>query len=131
MQKQGFTYGGISPTGNPLNYNSKKPVSYRHFVIGDFIGDFIVIDTKTDCRFDNMLRLKEDYDFTLQAITECGGIVRLNYYGSDFVHRTNAGGAVGYRTSVLEKESIIYLMQKWGGAIKLHPSRENEIIIKL
>jgi hypothetical protein len=44
--------------------HQKKPVTPRHFVI----GDFLVIDApNTPVRFDETMTLKEDYDYCTQV----------------------------------------------------------------
>ena len=89
---------------------------------------FIIIKPN-NLRFDSSLRLKEDYDYTLQHIKEFGGCVRYGLFLCSFKHYSNKGGAVSYRTNNLEQETIKYLMEKWGECIKLNPKRENEILL--
>ena len=55
--------GEPSP-GWPEGGHQKKPVTPRHFVI----GDFLVIDApNTPVRFDETMTLKEDYDYCTQV----------------------------------------------------------------
>jgi predicted dienelactone hydrolase len=79
-------------------------------------------------RFDTELKLKEDYDYTAQHIALHGVVARCDFIFASFKHRTNAGGAVAYRTPEVEQESIKRLQDKWGDAIRLNPRRENEIL---
>ena len=46
-----------------------------------------------------------------------------------FKHYSNKGGAVDYRTTKLEQETINYLVKKWGDCIRLNTKRENEILL--
>lgn len=114
---------GFPPTDNP--YFATKPIEKNKFIVGDFL-----IVKPNPLRFDPGLRLKEDYDYTLQHVKEYGECVRFGYFLCSFKHYSNKGGAVDYRTNILETETIAYLVKKWPGCIKLNPKRNNEILIK-
>merc|ERR1719240_1121509 len=47
-------------------------------------------------------------------------------------HETNAGGACDARDAAGEKEryNIRILMEKWPGAIKNHPTRANQVVMR-
>lgn len=114
---------GFPPTSNPY-------FSLNKYEIGKFIvGDFIFVKPNK-LRFDNNLILKEDYDYTLQHIKEFGGCIRYGLFLNTFLHYKNKGGAVSYRNTENEKNTISYLINKWGSSIiKLNPKRENEILL--
>lgn len=120
--KSKYYFGGFPPTNNP--FFSLKEFEYNKFIVGDFI--FI---KPNKLRFDSGLRLKEDYDYTLQHIKEFNGCIRYGEFLCSFKHYSNKGGAVSYRTNNLEQETISYLKDKWGECIKLNPKRENEILL--
>ena len=114
---------GFPPTSNP--YFAMKKEEIGKFIVGDFI-------MVKPCKilFDINLRLKEDYDYTLQHIKEFGGCIRYGYFLNDFIHYSNKGGAVSYRNDNIESETIIYLQNKWGtDIIKLNTKRKNEILL--
>lgn len=117
---------GCAPTSNPFYYNPEKPYRSAGFIVADFI-----LVRPCELRFDVGLRLKEDYDYTLQHLAKFGRVSRLDNLMASFAHRTNKGGAVAYRTSELEQESIAYLRKKWGSAIRNNPRRQNEILLNL
>lgn len=117
---------GVAPTANPFYWNPKKPVHPRAFIVGDYI---YVKPSKP--RFDTDLKLKEDYDFTLQHIAAHGMVARRNDVLVTFLHRNNEGGAVSYRTSEMEKATIQQLRKRWGGHIQDNPRRPDEILLKL
>jgi len=117
-----YYFAGFPPTNNP--FFALKEYEYDKFIVGDFI-----IIKPNQLRFDTNLRLKEDYDYTLQHIKELNGCVRYGAFLNSFKHYSNKGGAVAYRTSQLEQETIKYLQTKWGECIKLNTKRENEILI--
>lgn len=117
---------GVAPTSNPYFYNPEKPYRDRAFIVGDMILVF-----PCDLRFDEKMRLKEDYDYTLRHIEAFGQVLRVDNILAEFAHRSNKGGAVSYRTSELERECIAYLKKKWGKAIKDNPRRPDEILLNL
>lgn len=115
---------GIAPTNNTF-YASEK-VKHQHFILGD-----LFLAAPSAIRFDENLKLKEDYDYTCQHIATYGQVARLDFILANFKHRSNKGGAVDYRTEILEQESIRYLIQKWSPWIKPNPRRKNEILLKV
>lgn len=117
-----YYFAGFPPTNNP--FFALKQKEFNKFIVGDFI-----LVKPNHLRFDNNLKLKEDYDYTLQNIKELGGCIRYGGFLNTFKHYSNKGGAVDYRTNKLEQETISYLMSKWGECIKLNPKRENEILL--
>lgn len=94
------------------------------------MGDFILVHP---CKlfFDEQMKLKEDYDYTMAHIYEFGGVARCNAILAHFAHRSNAGGAVDFRTAEREQEAIAHLKKKWGAYIQDNPKRPNEILLKL
>lgn len=122
MDEHKLMLGGVAPTANLFYFN--KEVSTNLFVIGDFI-----IVKPCQLFFDEKLKLKEDYDYTIQHFRKFGGAVRRNDILASFLHRTNAGGACASRTSKLEQESIAYLKKKWPNMIKDNPRRPDEILL--
>lgn len=125
MKDRGAFYGGAAPTDNAYFFHPEKPVSENLFIVGDFT---VVLPSPP--RFDESLRLKEDYDFTLQHLTEYGKVARCNFILASFAHRKNAGGAVHYRTSELEQKTIQQLKTKWPGCIKDNAKRPDEVLMR-
>lgn len=117
-----YYFAGFPPTNNP--FFALKEIDINKFIVGDFI-----IVKPNELRFDTKLRLKEDYDYTLQHIESKGGCIRYGGFLNSFKHYSNKGGAVDYRTNSLEQETIKYLKQKWGNCVKENPKRENEILL--
>jgi hypothetical protein len=123
--KIGAKLAGVAPTANTFYVNLEQPIKTQHFILGDLI--WVAPSTP---RFDTALKLKEDYDFTAQHITTYGLVARIDPIIAKFAHRTNAGGAVEYRTVEKEQEAIAILKAKWGNAIVDNPRRPNEILFK-
>lgn len=114
--------GGCAPTANA--FYTQRAVSTHLFVVGD-----LMVVRPSRPRFDDGLRLKEDYDFTVQHLSTYGAVVRCDDVLAAFAHRTNAGGAVAYRTDEREQEAIAHLKAKWPGWFKDNPRRPNEILL--
>ena len=117
-----YMFAGFPPTNNP--FFALKEIELNKFIVGDFI-----IIKPNELRFDENLRLKEDYDYTLQHIKHYKGCIRYGGYLNSFKHYSNKGGAVDYRCDSLEQETINYLINKWGECIKLNKKRQNEILL--
>lgn len=124
MMEHQAQLAGIAPTNNP--FFAKHRVNLKGFILGDFF-----INRDTEIFFDENLRLKEDYDFTLQHLKKNGKVCRVDWLMANFKHRNNSGGAVAYRTNELEKKSIEYLKSKWGSIIGSNPRGDTEIRLKL
>jgi len=125
MSAVGAELGGCAPTNNPFFSNPDRPCGTHHFIVGDF-----VVVKPTVLRFDESLRLKEDYDYTLQHLACVGVVARANTVLTHFAHRTNKGGAVAVRTPELEQASIRQLRERWGDKIRDNPKRPNEILMR-
>lgn len=115
---------GVAPTDN--SYFFREDYSSRNFIVGDLIA----VAPDSPLRFDEKLKLKEDYDYTCQNLARYGVALRVNRIMASFSHRTNRGGAVAVRSPELEQESIAYLKNKWGDVVRDNPRRENEILLK-
>lgn len=123
MERNKARLAGVAPTSNAFFTN--KEVQTKHFVVGDMI-----MVAPCDLRFDTNLKLKEDYDFTAQQIKAFGLVCRVDTILAHFEHRTNAGGAVDYRTSEREQAAISYLKAKWPDWIKDNARRPDEILFR-
>ena len=123
-----FKDSNISLTGIGPVFN--KFYQKNTITAGFIIGDFTMTKPNTGIRYDTNLRLKEDYDFSLQYLKKYQKNAKHNYIICDFKHYSNKGGAVEYRNDNLEKETVEYLLKKWNGALALNPKRENEILLK-
>lgn len=123
--EHGVHLAGIAPTANPF-YFGGRPVKLAGFVI----GDIMLINPASEPRFDPAFPLKEDYDFTLQHLDRYGAVARVDAILATFRHRTNAGGAVAYRTEEMEADACQRLFAKWPGRIVPNPRRKNEVLVK-
>ena len=119
--KSDYKFAGAPPTENPF-------FATNIYQTNILITAPFTLTKPNPIRFDNKLKLKEDYDYTLQHIQNTG-CIRYHKYLFNFKRYGNSGGAVSYRTNQLEQEAINYLQTKWGECIKLNPKRENEILL--
>jgi hypothetical protein len=122
----GASLAGCAPTDNAFYSNPANPIATSAFIVGDFI-----LVMPCNLYFDESLRLKEDYDYTLQHLQKFGVVARRNDILASFTHRSNSGGAVEYRTPALEQASIQHLRGRWGAVIQPNKKRANEILLKL
>ena len=122
----GAYLAGAAPTSNAFYTDAeRRPVRTAHFIVGDFI-----YVRPTPLRFWEELLLKEDYDYTAQHLREYGCVARCDVILAAFAHRSNAGGAVSYRTSELERTSIAQLEARWPGVFRPNPRRPDEILME-
>jgi hypothetical protein len=91
------------------------------------IGDFFVVDPASKVRFDEEMKLKEDYDFTCAQLKEYGLVCRFNRLLLHAEHYTNAGGAVDVRNRKEEKRNIKILRGKWPGVFLNSPRGDTEV----
>lgn len=124
LESSGARLAGVAPTANPF-YAAVGKVKERAFVVGD-----MMVVLPSEPRFDAELKLKEDYDFTCQHVEMYGKVARCDDILATFIHRTNAGGAVSYRTSELEQAAMARIVEKWGKWVRPHPKRADEIVLR-
>lgn len=112
-QEFGFKMWGV-------NINQDKQVyrEYTPFSTVSFIGcPFSVHLQGTECRYDERLPLKEDYDMTLQQCNRYRGCLRVNKYFYVVKQSEQQGGAASIRNYQKEKEQFELLQAKWGKSI--------------
>lgn len=123
LDQTGARLAGVAPTANPYFY--QHPLKDWGFIVGDLIA----VEAGCPLRFDDQLRLKEDYDYTILHLEVYDAVARCDEILATFRHRDNAGGAVAYRTPAAEQEAISYLKAKWPGWLRDNPKRPNEILL--
>lgn len=125
---RGPKLGGVYPLGRcARTFCEGAEFGNRHFVL----GDFFVVDVGSKVRFDETMKLKEDYDFTAAHLSTYGSVVRCNWMTLSVKHYANAGGACTNRDGkgAEERRNISILMEKWPGAFRKHPTRKNEVVL--
>ena len=123
LEASGFRFGGSATTTNLYFY--REPIGRRHFIMAHMMMMFPGPE-----RFDPAMRLKEDYDYTLQHLSAYGGVCRVNGLLANFRHYEKRGGCGPYRTPEEEERHVVYLLEKWPDAIRRNPRRDHEVLIK-
>lgn len=109
----GFKMWGVNINSDTKAYSHCSPFSTTNVVLGPF-GVFL---KGMQCRYDERLPLKEDYDMTLQNMNLYRGVLRLNKYHYVCRQSEQKGGCAMYRNMEREKEQFELLRKKWGSKI--------------
>lgn len=104
---------GVNLQWDKKFYREYSPFSLSSVVLGPCFG---VIKDK-EIRFDELLGLKEDYDYSLQILNKYRKILRFNKYHYVCGHIKVKGGCASYRTSDKEVEQAKRFQEKWGSRI--------------
>lgn len=121
----GFKVWGLAMASDYKFYRTFAPFSTQGIVAANIIGIL-----KNPLRFDERLRVKEDYDYSMQHIYKYGGVLRTHKYGIDVIHLTNEGGCVGYRTKEVEMDAYKTLLGKWGKKVVKFQNNKNFVRMK-
>ena len=109
----GFKMWGVNLNSDPQCYREYTPFSTTSVVLGPFSCYL----KGNECRYDEDLPLKEDYDISLMNLNKYRGILRVNKYHYVCEQSTNSGGCATYRNIVKEKQQLEALQKKWGNKI--------------
>lgn len=118
--------GGIYMLSSCSRTFSGDAFSRKHFCI----GDFFVVEPSSTVKFDENMKLKEDYDFSAAHVRKYGSVMRCNRMTILAKHYSNSGGAVSNRDSKEEKRNISILFEKWPNCFKLNKKRKNEVLFR-
>ena len=102
-------------------FREYTPFSLTNVVLGP-LGGFLDMD----CRYDENLPLKEDYDLCLQVLNKYRKILRINHAHYVCEQHTNLGGCAEYRTMDAEKDQFLELEKKWGSKIVRRDTGESK-----
>jgi hypothetical protein len=116
---------GVSLWGINVNTDLQCYREYTPFSTISYIGGPFMVHVNTQLRFDESLPLKEDYDFSLQALNQDRKVLRVNKYhyatrqagSSGAAFKGQAGGCAAYRSLDAEKAQFLLLQKKWGEEI--------------
>ena len=109
----GFKFWGLNCNIDALSYQQQTPFSSVAYIGGPF-QCFL---RGNECRYDEALPLKEDYDMTLQNCNKYRGCLRVNKYHYMVKQAEQAGGCATYRNYTREEEQLNALRRKWGSRI--------------
>lgn len=120
----GFKFWGLNCNKDSLSYSHNVPFSTVAYIGGPF-QCFL---RGNECRYDEDLPLKEDYDMTLQNCNKYRGCLRLNKYHYYVKQAEQAGGCATYRNYVREEQQLNALREKWGSRIvKIDKSNKGQM----
>ena len=109
----GFYYWGLN-----CNIDARSFMQYTPFSTVAYIGGpFQCFLRGNECRYDEALPLKEDYDMTLQNCNRYRGCLRVNKYHYNVKQAEQAGGCATYRNYTREEQQLEALRKKWGSRI--------------
>lgn len=109
----GFKMWGVNINSDTMSFRHYTPFSTNSVVLGVF-GCFL---KGMECRYDEALPLKEDYDLFIQNCNKYRGVLRLNGYHYNCRQSEQKGGCAIYRNMEKEKEQFELLQKKWGSSI--------------
>ena len=109
----GFKMRGVNINSDTMSFRHYTPFSTNSVVLGVF-GCFL---KGMECRYDEALPLKEDYDLFIQNCNKYRGVLRLNGYHYNCRQSEQKGGCAIYRNMEKEKEQFELLQKKWGSNI--------------
>lgn len=112
IEDLGVNMWGVNCTDDPMAYRISKPFSFNRVCLAPFQGF-----KRTELRWDEVLYLKDDYDWFLQHMNRDGRVVRSNFIHHLCDHQKLDGGCQRYRTSWKEEEQGKLFMKKWGSKI--------------
>ena len=117
----GYKMWGVNINSDAMSYRQYSPFSTNSVVLGVF-GCFL---KGMECRYDEELPLKEDYDMFIQNCNKYRGVLRINKYHYICRQSEQKGGCAMYRNMKREKEQFEMLRKKWGSnIIKLDTSNK-------
>lgn len=109
----GFKMWGVNINSDTMSFRQYSPFSTNSVVLGPF-GVFL---KGMECRYDEALPLKEDYDMFIQNCNKYRGVLRLNGYHYICRQSEQKGGCAMYRNMEREKQQFEMLQKKWGSDI--------------
>lgn len=109
----GFKLWGLNCNRDALSYSHMTPFSTLAF-LGCPFHCFL---KGNECRYDEALPLKEDYDMTLQNCNLYRGCLRVNKFHYFVKQAEQAGGCATMRNYQREEQQLHALRRKWGSRI--------------
>lgn len=109
----GYKMWGVNINSDTMSFRQYSPFSTNSVVLGPF-GVFL---KGMECRYDEALPLKEDYDIFIQNCNKYRGVLRLNGYHYICRQSEQKGGCAQYRNMEREKQQFEMLQKKYGSNI--------------
>lgn len=103
---------GVNVNSDGQVYREQTPFSLKSYISASF-----TVHVDHALRYDPRLPLKEDYDFTLQALNRYRRIMRVNKFYYLTLQMAQVGGCAEYRNIETERAQLALLQAKWGSKI--------------
>lgn len=116
---------GINIVFDKGAYRENTPFCTVRPVLGSFCGV-----RPGPLRYDEVFKLKEDFDFYLQQLNKYRIVLRFNPYQYVVKHNEQAGGCAGYRSVKQEMEQFKMLVRKWGSDIVRVDGGESKAMVR-
>lgn len=104
---------GVNINQDKQIYRENAPFSTTNFIGGPF-GVFL---KENECRYDERIPLKEDYDMTIQQLNKYRRVLRLNKFFYIVKQAEQIGGVAQIRNFKNEQKQLSLLQKKWGSEI--------------
>ena len=101
---------GVNLNKDNMSYHHSRPFSTTGIILGPFSCHL----RGSECRYDERIPLKEDYDMALQHLNKYRKILRFNKYHYECKQSIQAGGCAVIRNYQTEKAQFDLLRRKWG-----------------
>lgn len=111
---------GLNLANDMRFYREYSPFSTLSVIGANILG---IIDNPL--RFDERLRVKEDYDYSLRHIYKYRRAIRFNKYCIQVTHLVNEGGCASYRTEEVEMDALKTMQKKFGTKVVKRASNQN------
>lgn len=121
-----FNLWGLYPVSNPFYMKSKKEYSTGlKFIVGGFMA---IINKKRYVNID----WKEDYELSIEAFVQDGGLLRYNHICVKHHLYTKTGGIGKSQLERMDDYKIAseYLLHKYPEYVRMNTRREGEILLK-
>jgi hypothetical protein len=109
----GYMFWGLNLNTDDMNYREFAPFS----TLSSVLAPVSFILKGNQCRYDEKIPLKEDYDFFLQNIAKYKGVLRVNKFHYLVKQGEQEGGCAYIRNSKEEKRQLELLQEKWGSKV--------------
>jgi hypothetical protein len=121
-EKNNFTLWGLYPIANPFYMKSKNTISTDlKFIVGGFMG---IINKKRKVNLD----WKEDYELSIEAYIQDGGLIRFNNICVKHQLYLKTGGIGKSQTERISdyQRSAEWLIEKYPEFVKMNKRREGK-----
>ena len=112
---------GVNCVEDEMAYRIITPFS----TVSIILGPFCVFLKGNECRYDEKLPLKEDYDIFIQNCNKYRKVLRINSFWYDCKQSVQKGGCASMRNAEKERSQLEDLQKKWGSKIVKFDKKSN------